>query len=126
MTQQLFLSGDFSTRVEGGAQARNLITDAAAKYYWRWHPDWLLYVSLSGTVTYMLDPDMQLLLGETTVFAATRCATNRAPHGGYSPSSSASSRTGIRFGWRGWVLPSLRMWAAPGAAAASVTAIPGC
>jgi outer membrane protein assembly factor BamA len=61
--QQLFLSGDFSTRVEGGGQVRNLITDAGAKYYWRWHPDWLLYVSLSGTVTYMLDPDMQLLLG---------------------------------------------------------------
>jgi hypothetical protein len=61
--QQLFLSGDFSTRVEGGARARNLITDAAAKYYWRWHPDWLLYVAVSGTVTDALDPDMQLLLG---------------------------------------------------------------
>jgi hypothetical protein len=61
--QQLFLSGDFSTRVEGGARARNLITDAGAKYYWRWYPNWLLYVSLSGTVTDSLDPDMQLLLG---------------------------------------------------------------
>ena len=60
--QQLFLTSDFSSRVEDG-HARNLIADAAAKYYWRWHEDWLLYASLSGTTTYMLDPDMQLLLG---------------------------------------------------------------
>jgi len=60
--QQLFLAGDFSTRVEQG-RARNLISDASAKYYWRWRPDWLLYASLSGTVTNSLDPDMQLLLG---------------------------------------------------------------
>jgi hypothetical protein len=60
--QQLFLTGDFSTRVEQG-QARNLIADAAAKYYWRWRENWLLYAALSGTTTYKLDPDMQLLLG---------------------------------------------------------------
>jgi outer membrane protein assembly factor BamA len=60
--QQLFLTGDFSTRVEGG-RARNLISDGNAKYYWRWRPDWLLYASLSATVTDSLDPDMQLLLG---------------------------------------------------------------
>jgi outer membrane protein assembly factor BamA len=60
--QQLFLSSDFSSRVEQG-HARNLIADAAGKYYWRWHEDWLLYAGLSGTTTYMLDPDMQLLLG---------------------------------------------------------------
>ncbi|HME40583.1 MAG TPA: BamA/TamA family outer membrane protein [Steroidobacteraceae bacterium] len=60
--QQLFLASDFSTRIEDG-RARNLIADAAAKYYWRWRPDWLLYAGLSGTVTDSLDPDMQLLLG---------------------------------------------------------------
>jgi outer membrane protein assembly factor BamA len=60
--QQLFLSGDFSSRVEDG-RARNLITDGGAKYYWRWRTDWLLYASLSGTVTDSLDPDQQLLLG---------------------------------------------------------------
>jgi hypothetical protein len=60
--QQLFLTGDFSSRIEEG-HARNLIADAAAKYYWRWHEDWLLFAALSGTTTYMLDPDMQLLLG---------------------------------------------------------------
>jgi hypothetical protein len=60
--QELFLNGDFSTRVEDG-RARNLISDLAAKYYWRWRPDWLLYAALSGTVTDALDPDMQLLLG---------------------------------------------------------------
>jgi hemolysin activation/secretion protein len=60
--QQVFLTADFSSRVEDG-RARNLITDAAVKYYWRWHPDWLLYAALSGTVTDSLDPDMQLLLG---------------------------------------------------------------
>jgi hypothetical protein len=60
--QQLFLTGDFSSRIEGG-RARNLIADAAAKYYWRWHPDWLLYSALSGAVTHKLDPEMQLLLG---------------------------------------------------------------
>jgi hypothetical protein len=60
--QQLFLTGDFSSRIERGS-ARNLIADAAAKYYWRWHQDWLLYAALSGTTTHMLDPDMQLLLG---------------------------------------------------------------
>jgi len=60
--QQLFLTSDFSSRVEDG-RARNLIADAGAKYYWRWRPDWLLYAALSGTVTDSLDPDMQLLLG---------------------------------------------------------------
>jgi len=60
--QQLFLTSDLSTRLEQG-HARNLIADAAAKYYWRWHENWLLYAGLSGTTTYMLDPDMQLLLG---------------------------------------------------------------
>jgi hypothetical protein len=60
--QQLFLTSDFSSRVEDG-RARNLIADAGAKYYWRWRPDWLLYAGLSGTVTDSLDPDMQLLLG---------------------------------------------------------------
>jgi hypothetical protein len=60
--QQLFLSEDFFSRIESD-QARNLISDAAARYYWRWRPDWLLYGSLSGTVTHLLDPDVQLLLG---------------------------------------------------------------
>ena len=60
--QQLFLTSDFSSRLEGG-HARNLIADAAAKYYWRWREDWLLYAAFSSTTTYMLDPDMQLLLG---------------------------------------------------------------
>jgi len=60
--QQLFLSSDFSSRIEDG-RARNLIADAQAKYYWRWRPDWLLYAALSGTVTDSMDPDMQLLLG---------------------------------------------------------------
>jgi Omp85 superfamily domain len=60
--QQLFLSGDFSSRIEDGS-ARNLISDGTAKYYWRWRQDWLLYAALSGTVTHALDPDMQLLLG---------------------------------------------------------------
>ena len=60
--QQLFLTGDFSTRVEEG-RAKNLIADAAAKYYWRWRENWLLYAGLSGTVTDAQDPDMQVLLG---------------------------------------------------------------
>jgi hypothetical protein len=60
--QQLFLTSDFSSRIEEG-RARNLIADAGAKYYWRWREDWLLYAALSGTVTDALDPDMQLLLG---------------------------------------------------------------
>jgi Omp85 superfamily domain len=60
--QQLFLTGDFSSRIEDG-RARNLIADAAAKYYWRWREDWLFYAGLSGTATNAEDPDMQLLLG---------------------------------------------------------------
>jgi outer membrane protein assembly factor BamA len=60
--QQLFLTSDFSSRIEEG-RARNLIADVGAKYYWRWRTDWLLYAGLSGTVTDALDPDMQLLLG---------------------------------------------------------------
>ena len=60
--QQLFLTGDFSSRLESG-HARNLIADAAAKYYWRWREDWLLYAAFSGTTTHILDPEMQLLLG---------------------------------------------------------------
>jgi outer membrane protein assembly factor BamA len=60
--QQLFLTSRFSSRIEDG-RARNLKADAAAKYYWRWRTDWLLYAAFSGTVTDSLDPDMQLLLG---------------------------------------------------------------
>ena len=60
--QELFLTGDFSSRVEAG-RAKNLIADAAAKYYWRWRENWLLYAGLSGTVTDAQDPDKQVLLG---------------------------------------------------------------
>jgi outer membrane protein assembly factor BamA len=60
--QQLFLTGTFNTRVEDGS-ARNLIGNGSARYYWRWRTDWLLYASLSGTVTHDLDPDVQILLG---------------------------------------------------------------
>jgi hypothetical protein len=60
--QQLFLTSNFSSRIEDG-RARNLIAVTGAKYYWRWRTDWVLYAGLSGTVTDSLDPDMQLLLG---------------------------------------------------------------
>jgi hypothetical protein len=60
--QQLFMTSNFSSRIEDG-RARNLIGDGGAKYYWRWRPDWLLYAAFSGTVTHSLDPDLQLLLG---------------------------------------------------------------
>jgi outer membrane protein assembly factor BamA len=60
--QQLFLTGDFSSRLEQG-RARNLVADAAARYYWRWREDWLLYAAFSGTTTHRLDPDAQLLIG---------------------------------------------------------------
>jgi Omp85 superfamily domain len=60
--QQLFLTSDFASRIEQG-HPRNLIADAAAKYYWRWRENWLLYAAVSGTTTYKLDPEMQLLLG---------------------------------------------------------------
>jgi hypothetical protein len=60
--QQLFLAGDFSSRIEDG-RARNLIADAGAKYYWRWRENCLLFAGLSGTVTNALDPELQLLLG---------------------------------------------------------------
>jgi outer membrane protein assembly factor BamA len=60
--QQLFFVSAFSARIEDG-RARNLIADNGAKYYWKWRPDWLLYVSVSTTVTDSLDPELQLLLG---------------------------------------------------------------
>ncbi|MGO9992193.1 MAG: BamA/TamA family outer membrane protein [Steroidobacteraceae bacterium] len=60
--QQLFLTGDFSTRIEEG-RARNLVADAGAKYYWRWREACLLYAAVAATVTDSLDPDMQILLG---------------------------------------------------------------
>jgi hemolysin activation/secretion protein len=60
--QQIFMTSNFTSRIEDG-QARNLIADAGAKYYWRWRTDWLLYAELSGTVTDSLDPDLQVLLG---------------------------------------------------------------
>ncbi|MHB8475255.1 MAG: BamA/TamA family outer membrane protein [Steroidobacteraceae bacterium] len=60
--QQIFMTSNFTSRIEDG-QARNLIADAGAKYYWRWRTDWLLYAELSGTVTNSLDPDLQVLLG---------------------------------------------------------------
>lgn len=61
-SQQLFLSGNFSSRLESD-QLHNFVSNAAARYYWRWRTDWLLYCALSGTVTHDLDPDVQLLLG---------------------------------------------------------------
>jgi hypothetical protein len=60
--QQIFMTSNFTSRIEEG-QARNLIADAGAKYYWRWRTDWLLYAELSGTVTDSLDPELQVLLG---------------------------------------------------------------
>lgn len=60
--QQIFMTSNFTSRIEDG-QARSLIADAGAKYYWRWRTDWLLYAELSGTVTDSLDPDLQVLLG---------------------------------------------------------------
>jgi outer membrane protein assembly factor BamA len=60
--QQIFVTSNFTSRIEDG-QARNLIADAGAKYYWRWRTDWLLYAELSGTVTDSLDPELQVLLG---------------------------------------------------------------
>jgi len=47
--QQIFLNGTFSTRIEEG-RARNLVTDAGARYYWRWRVDCLLYAAVSGTI----------------------------------------------------------------------------
>jgi hypothetical protein len=61
--QQLFLLSTFSTRIEDGGHVRNLIADNGAKYYWKWRPDWLLYMAVSTTVTDSLDPELQLLLG---------------------------------------------------------------
>ena len=60
--QQIFVTGNFSTRVDAG-RARNLIADTGAKYYWRWRENCLLYAALSATVTDSLDPELQLLLG---------------------------------------------------------------
>jgi outer membrane protein assembly factor BamA len=60
--QQIFVTGNFSARVEQG-RARNLIADSGARYYWRWREDCLLYAGLSATVTDSLDPELQLLLG---------------------------------------------------------------
>src|SRR5882762_1366808 len=60
--QQLFMTSNFSSRIEDG-RARNLIANVGGKYYWRWRPDWLLYAAVSGTVTDSLDPDLPLLLG---------------------------------------------------------------
>jgi len=60
--QQVFVTGNFSTRVEQG-RARNLIADSGAKYYWRWREDCLLYAAVSATVTDSLDPELQLMLG---------------------------------------------------------------
>jgi hypothetical protein len=61
--QQLFFLSTFSTRIEDGGHVRNLIADNGAKYYWKWRPDWLLYMAVSTTVTDSLDPELQLLLG---------------------------------------------------------------
>ncbi len=60
--QQLFINGSVSCRFENG-RTRNLIANGGVRYYWRWRPDWLLYASLSTTVTDALDPDGQVLLG---------------------------------------------------------------
>ncbi len=59
---QLFLTSTFTSRWEGG-QARNLILDGTASYYWRWRSDRVLYVFLGGTTTHALDPENQLMIG---------------------------------------------------------------
>mgnify|MGYP001001606529 CR=1 FL=1 len=59
---QLFLTSTFTSRWEGG-QARNLILDGTASYYWRWRSDRVLYVFLGGTTTRALDPESQLVIG---------------------------------------------------------------
>ena len=60
--QQIFLTTDFSTRIERG-RVRNLIENGAANYYWRWQPNWVFYTGFSGTTTRALDADTQILLG---------------------------------------------------------------
>lgn len=59
---QLFLTSTFTSRVESG-QARNLILDGTASYYWRWRPDRVFYVFLGGTTVHAMDPENQLLIG---------------------------------------------------------------
>ena len=77
--QQLFLNGDFSTRVEDG-RARNLISDFNAEVLLAVAaPTGCSTPSLSGTVTNALDPDMQLLLGgDNGLRGYPHCDTNRA------------------------------------------------
>ena len=60
--QQLFLTSDFSSRIEEG-HARNLIADAARQILLALARGLAAVRGLSGTTTYLLDPDMQLLLG---------------------------------------------------------------
>jgi outer membrane protein assembly factor BamA len=63
--KQLYLSADFSSRFESG-NARNLIANAGASYYWRWATDRLFYASLVGTTTKSLDPESELTIGGDT------------------------------------------------------------
>src|ERR1700730_10849456 len=90
--QQLFLTSDFSSRIEDG-RARNLKADAGAKYYWRWRTDWLLYAAFSGTVTDSLDPNMQLLLGGDNGFRGSRLRDEAGPHLGQRRHRQQRSRT---------------------------------
>jgi outer membrane protein assembly factor BamA len=62
---QLFLAGTVTSRLANGS-IHNLFADGTATYYWRWLPDYLLFVFINGTTTHALDPDSQLLIGGDT------------------------------------------------------------
>ena len=114
--QQLFLSGDFSTRIEEG-RARNLVSDGGAKYYWRWRPDWLLYASLSATVTDSLDPDMQLLLGGDNGLRGYPLRYESGTSRGLLTVEQRCLRIGIHFDWLVSEPLFSRMWAELGSGA---------
>ena len=60
--QQLFVTSDFSSRIEDG-RARNLIADAGAKYYWRWRTGLAAVCGRVGNRHELAGSRLQLLLG---------------------------------------------------------------
>jgi hypothetical protein len=66
-TRSLFVNGDASGRLDSASLTGRRLTGAAldggARYYWRWRPNRVFFMSLNGTTTARLDPENQILLG---------------------------------------------------------------
>ena len=110
--QTLLLSATANGRFADGS-FDDALFGAAARYYWRQTRAANAVHRPRVDRGVNLDVDQQLTLGGDTGLRGYPFATGPGRAGGSSPSSSACSPTGIRFGCSTSVAPSSTTWAAP-------------